>query len=719
MKQLLVRKGVVTVSEVPAPCVGSRNVLVRVRHSCVSVGTEVSGIRTSALPIWKRALKQPHHAKRVLQLMRDQGFGRVFNRVAGMLNSGTPIGYSAAGQIIAVGDQVEGFVVGDIAACAGAGIASHAELIDVPVNLAVRLPVGLDTSLGCTVTLGSIALQGVRRAAPTLGETFVVLGLGVLGQITQQLLRANGVRVIGTDVDASRVELACSTGMPHGIDVSTTDLASRVRQLTNGYGADCAIVTAAGETNSEIVASAMRCCRRKGRVVIVGVVGLNLQRHEFYDKELDVLISCSYGPGRYDPVYEEQGQDYPLPYVRWTENRNMEEYLRLLAERRLDLLALKPEVYPLEKAPEAYAALQREGKKPMVVLLSYPLDESAPVRTVALDASNTKRTAGRIGVACVGAGGFAQTIHLPNLLKQRGQFEVRTICSRTGSNALSAARQFGAAKATTDFAEILHDPAIDLVVLCTRHDLHARMTLDALRAGKHVLCEKPLALSHAELEEIADFFADGADPKPVLMVGFNRRWSPAFERVKELLKGRASPVVAHYTMNAGYIPLDHWVHGPEGGGRNIGEACHIYDLFFALTDSECTDIQMLGIPSQGRQWARNDNFSASLSFSDGSICTLTYTAMGARGYPKERLQIFCEGRVIVLDDYKSVEVHGGRVKGWSGMVQDKGQEAELIALGKMINTGTPPGFITRQLQVSRVTLEAESRLMKRDPSSAT
>jgi predicted dehydrogenase/threonine dehydrogenase-like Zn-dependent dehydrogenase len=712
MKQLLVKKGSVVVSDVPAPMVGSRNILVRVRHSCVSIGTEVAGVKMSALPLWKRALKQPHHAKKVVQLMRDQGMKRVWDRVTGMLAAGTPTGYSAAGEVVAVGDLVDGFRVGDLVACAGAGIANHAEYIDVPVNLAVRIPTGLETEHACTVTLGAIAMQGVRRAAPTLGETFVVVGMGILGQITDQLLRAHGCRVIGTDLDAERITIARGCGMQHGLTSADGDIAEAVRRITDGYGADGVIVTAAASENHEIMAMAMRCCRRKGRVVIVGDVGLNLQRHEFFSKEVDVLISASYGPGRYDPVYEIDGQDYPLPYVRWTENRNMEEYLRLMADGRVRLDAMQPKVYGLEQAPEAYQALSAPGKKPMLVMLAYPSGSNAPVRTLRVAGATATRS-GTIGVAIVGAGGFAQGMHLPNLAKMTGDFQVRTICSRTGANALAAAKQHSVAKATTDYSEVLADRDVDLVILCTRHDLHGRMVLESLRAGKHVLCEKPLALRDDELDAIADFYAGSSTGKPVLMVGFNRRWSPAFRRMKEMLGGRSSPLVAHYTMNAGYIPLDHWVHGAEGGGRNVGEACHIYDLFYALTGSHCVDVQMAGVTPRGRQWARNDNFSATLAFADGSVCSLLYTAMGSKQYPKERMEVFSDGRVFLLDDYKSLTVTGGG-KGWSSVTQDKGQAEELVALARMIRQGAPEGFIAEQIDISRMTLESERRLMQRD-----
>lgn len=395
----------------------------------------------------------------------------------------------------------------------------------------------------------------------------------------------------------------------------------------------------------------------------------------------------------------------------------MQEYLRLLAEKRVSLAAMAPEVFPFEEAPAAYEALQRPGRKPMVVLLAYPATAIA-ARTIALEGGSLKKT-GRIGVACVGAGGFAQMMHLPNILKQGARFDLRVICSRTGSNALATAKQFGAPRATTDFEEVLRDPEVDLVIICTRHNLHAGMTLRALQAGKHVLCEKPLALTQEELDGIEAFYQDAAAKKPVLMVGFNRRWSPGFQAVLAALRDRRSPVVAQYTMNAGYIPLEHWVHGPEGGGRNVGEACHIYDLFAAVARAECVDIQVTGIPAQGRQWARNDNFVATLTFADGSLCSLAYTAQGVKAYAKERLQVFSEGRVIVLDDYKSVEVHGGKGQVWSSVAQDKGQEAELAELGRMIAEGASAGFIAEQIAVSRITLEVERRLMRADEAENT
>ncbi len=722
MKQLLVRKGEVIVEEVPAPSVGRRSILVRVRHSCVSVGTEVSGVRMSNLPLYRRALKQPHHVKKVVQLMRDQGVKRVWDRITGMLAAGTPTGYSAAGEVVAVGSDVLEFAVGDRVACAGAGIANHAEFIDVPVNLAVRIPEGVSTAEASTVTLGAIALQGVRRANPTLGESFLVIGLGLLGQLSAQMLLANGCVVIGSDVDPKRLTLAKSRGVHHVLDASEEDVAERVLRLTGGAGADGVIVTAGASGDSVLMSQAMNASRRKGRVVIVGDVGLNLQRHEFYAKELDLLISCSYGPGRYDPNYEQDGEDYPLGYVRWTENRNMEAFLRLLAEGRIDISCLEPRTWPLESAPEAYSALTNpppgSGEKPLVVLIEYPRSEQAPQRRIVLrSAAPARRVDGRIRTAVVGAGGFAQGMHLPNLVKRGDRFEVRTIVSRTGSNALAAARLFGAREATTDLAATLADAEIDLVVICTRHDLHVPMTLAALDAGKHVLVEKPLALDEAGLSKIEAWYAEAARtgrPLPLLLTGFNRRFAPAVRRIGELLADRSTPMIVNYRMNAGHIPLDHWVHGVEGGGRNIGEACHLYDLFAALTGARPVDVKARAIDlrraSRGGQWNPRDNFVATIGYDDGSVCTLTYTALGSKSYPKERMEIFCDGLVVSLDDYKRLEVAGSSKRGWKGMSQNKGQLAELDALAVALAGGEWPIALQSMLDTTRVSFEVERHL---------
>ncbi|MBT9515865.1 MAG: bi-domain-containing oxidoreductase [Methyloversatilis discipulorum] len=705
MKQVLIKSGSAVVENVPAPQVSRKNILVRVTHSCISVGTEMAGVKMSGLPLYQRALKQPENVKRVLEMMRDQGVKRTMDRVTGKLSAGSATGYSAAGIVIELGDDVEGFAVGDRVACAGAGVANHAEVIDVPVNLAVRIPDGLDSGLASTVTLGAIAMQGIRRAQPTLGETFVVVGLGILGQITAQMLSANGCRVIGVDLDAKRVQLALDNGMDVGINPAIDNYVERVRKHTDGLGADAVIVTAATASN-QVISEAMQSCRKKGRVVLVGDVGLDLNRGDFYKKELDFLISTSYGPGRYDPFYEEGGQDYPIAYVRWTENRNMQAYIDLLAKGRVRLGNLYHPPYPIDKAGEAYDALKGDGEKPLLVLLEYPEREGLRVTRVALSKPGARSD--RIRVALAGASSFAQGMHLPNMVKLRDRFALQAVMSRTGANARAVATQYEAAYCTSAYEDILGDDDVDLVMVATRHDLHGPMVLQALRAGKHVFVEKPLALKEAEVAEIERFYTEHPDG-PLLMVGFNRRFSPATQTMRRILADRTTPIIANYRMNAGYIPLDHWVHGPEGGGRNIGEACHIYDLFNALTGtSEVEAVTAHSIAPRTPQWRRNDNFVATLKYVDGSVCTLTYTALGDKSYPKERMEVFADGKVLMMDDYKSVSVHGSKHKGWSATAVQKGQMEELEALSATLLKGAPwPISLEEQLQVSRISFEIE------------
>jgi predicted dehydrogenase/threonine dehydrogenase-like Zn-dependent dehydrogenase len=702
VKQVLIRGGGVGVEDVPAPVASPRGILVRVEWSCVSVGTESASVAMSGLPLYRRALKQPEHAKRALEIAKNEGFVRTFKRIRGQLAAGLPTGYSAAGVVVGVGTEVDGFAIGDRVACAGAGIANHAELIDVPVNLAVRTPDGVELDAASTVTLGAIALQGVRRAAPALGDAVGVIGLGVLGQLTVQLLRAAGCRVLATDLDPARVALAVA----HGAEDASGDFAARAHALTGGFGADAVIVTAA-TSSSDPMHEAAQACRRKGRVVIVGDVGLELRRSDLYEKELDVVMSTSYGPGRYDPVYELEGQDYPLGYVRWTENRNMEEYLRLLATGALDLSTLPQEQYAIDDAETAYAALGGE-RKPLLVLLSYPERADADRRRV--ETRTVAPKSGRIGVALVGAGAFAQGSHVPNLQKLDDRFQIRAVVSRTGATAKAVASRTNAAYATTDVAEVLADPEIDLVLIATRHDLHAAQTLEALHAGKHVFVEKPLALDENELARIEAFYTDNADA-PLLMTGFNRRFSPAIARARELLAARTTPLVADYRMNAGYLPLDNWVHGPEGGGRNIGEACHVYDLFDSLVGgAEVEAVTAQSIRTDGTRLAANDNFVATIRYADGSVCTLTYTALGNREHPKERMEIFADDTVITLDDYKSLAVTGAG-RGWHASTQQKGHLQELEALAAAIRDGSPwPIPLEEQLRALQIAFSVEARI---------
>lgn len=703
MKQLLIKSGSVFLQEVPAPTVGNKNVLVRLHRSCVSVGTEMAGVKMSGLPLYRRALKQPHHMKKALQMMKDQGALKVYNQIKGKLDAGMPIGYSAAGEVVAVGDEVEGIRVGDRVACAGAGIANHAEIVDVPINLCVKIPDSLSYDMAATVTLGAISMQGVRRAQPTLGESVVVIGLGILGQITAQLLQANGCRVIGTDIDSKRIEVAKQNGMHVGLNPSDGDIVERIIKLTDGYGADSVIITAASPSDA-IVAQAFQACRRKAKVILVGDVGLNLQRSDIYMKELDFLVSTSYGPGRYDVNYEEGGQDYPIAYVRWTENRNMQEYVRLLGTGQVNLDNMASDPYEIDEAARAYEVLKGDGEKPLLVLLSYPQRENVTRPTLPVSSSRDKST-GKIGVAVIGAGGFAQAVHLPNI-KKISEYDLRMIVNRTGLSARSTSDRFGAAVASTEFEAALSDDSVDLIMIATRHDLHGVMVLEALNAGKNVFVEKPLALTREELRKIAAFYENNSNA-PLLMTGFNRRFSPAMVEASKLLKSRTSPLIINYRMNAGYIPNDHWVHGPEGGGRNIGEACHIYDLFSFLTGGRPEMVSAFSTVSDSKHWHRNDNFMATIRYSDGSVCSLTYTAMGNSGHPKEQAEIFADGKVLFLNDYKSLSVTGAK-GGWSGKTIAKGQFEELKALAPALRGSADwPISLQEQLDTAELAIAIE------------
>lgn len=705
MKQVLARSGNIVVDDIPAPQAGAGAVLVRVARSCISAGTEGAGLGTATLI--GRALMDPARVRELAHTVLDRGILGTAAAVQHGLATGHALGYSLAGRIQELGPGVTDLHVGQRVACAGAGHASHAEYAAVPRNLVVPVPDAVSLDDASTVALGSIALHGVRRLEPTLGETFVVMGLGLLGQLTVQLLRANGCRVIGTDIDAERLALARSLGADHVI--AADEAVSAVHRLTGALGADGVVITAAGASD-EIVSSAFRMCRPKGRVVVVGDVGLNLRRGDFYAREIEFRISTSYGPGRYDPRYEQQGLDYPIGYVRWTEARNMAEYVRLLADGRITLGPLIMGVHAVEDAPVAYAALGTRAAP--IVLLAYAEDvDTAPAAVERSVPLRTTATGGGIGVALVGAGGFARAMHLPHI-RELPELDLRAVVSRSGVTAAAAARQFGAARAGTDYRELLRADDVDAVVICTRHDLHASMTLDALRAGRHVLVEKPLALTSAELAEIEEFYAavDRAGAaQPVLMTGYNRRFSEYARQLRAHLESRTGPAMLLYRMNAGYVPPDSWVHSAEGGGRNIGEACHVYDLFLYLIGARVTRVDAAAIRPAGAYGAR-DNFTATLHFEDGSLATLMYTALGTTKYAKERLEAFTDGTVAVLDDYRRLDFHGTHRPGLRARRQDKGHRAELAAFADGIRRGAWPIPLEQQLEASRISFLVEEQL---------
>lgn len=710
MKQVLVSGGAVCLQEVPAPIVEPGTVLVRMDHSCISVGTEMSGVKATGLPLWKRAMRQPEKVKKVIDMVLSDGFSATKRLIEDRVSIELPTGYSGAGVVIEVGEGVDEFRPGDRVACAGAQCAYHAEVVCIPKNLVVPVPdeIGLDAA--SSVALGAIALQGVRRASPTLGESFVVIGLGILGQLTAQLLRANGCRVIGVDLERDRISLAEQGGMIWGVHPGDTDDVRQVARITGGAGADGVIITAANPSDT-LVSAAFRMCRKKARVVLVGDVGLDLKREDFYAKELDFLISTSYGPGRYDARYEEDGLDYPLAYVRWTEGRNMAEYLRLVADGSIDLKPLITRIYPIDEVADAYLSLQNDSNKPLMVLLSYPSKPAISNRRVLFEPKATRVPSSAVRVALIGAGGFAKGMHLPNLNELTNDYRLRAVVSRGGHNAAATAKRFGADYCTTDFREVLADKDVDAVIIATRHDSHASMALEALRAGKHVFLEKPLALSQSELGAIEEFYAGSNEGLPVLMTGFNRRFSGYLKSVFEIVNRRSNPMIINYRMNAGYIPLDHWVHGTEGGGRNRGEACHIYDLFTFLAGAQVCSVEAEAIRPVTNYYSSSDNFVATIRFSDGSVASLTYTALGAVEHAKEKMDIYVDGMVISLDDYRRLEITGAKHKPIETRVGEKGQKNELVAFARAVRGEVGwPIPLWQQLQATQISLDVERKI---------
>ena len=696
------------VEDVPAPVLEPGSILVRTAYSCISTGTELAALKSASTPLWRRALAQPDKIRMVAGIALSQGPAAALEKVRGKLAEPVALGYSAAGTVLAIGEGVSEFRLGDRVAVAGSQCAYHAEVLCIPRNLAVRVPddVGLDHA--ATVALGAIALQGVRRAELTLGERVAVIGLGVLGQLTVQMLKAAGCSVLALDLDPARVALAKQQGADDGL-VADIDSVEAVRRRTDGHGVDAVIITAAARSD-EIVASAFRMSRRKGRVVLVGDVGLGLQRADIYAKEIDFRVSCSYGPGRYDADYEEHGVDYPLAYVRWTENRNMQEYLRLVQQGNIRLEAMHGGAHALEEAQKVYLALQSQDTMRPIALFAYQGEGRDAACTPPVPAGTAPlHVAGIARIGVVGAGQFTRAIHLPILREEKSLFAIRGIAARTGHKAQAVAREFGAAFAATDADAVVGDAETDAVLISTRHDSHAALALKALIAGKHVLVEKPLALNEPELAAIEAFLAASAAP-PILMTGFNRRHSRYAACIRERVANRAGPLMITYRMNAGYIPHEHWVHGVEGGGRNLGEACHVYDLFCFLVGSPVEKVQAMSIAPAGGHYRRDDNFCASVRFADGSVASLAYTAIGAPEYPKEQMEVFCDGKVLFLDDYRSLTASGVSTPLVTSQVSDKGMREQWREFARAMRAGTPTVPFAEQAAATRIALEVQRQL---------
>jgi len=655
MKQLLQhnREKRPRVVGVPTPQMKGAGLIVDNRCSLISVGTERQMIELSQMSLVGKARQRPDLVKQVLAKAKSEGIAATYNKVMGRLKAPTPLGYSTAGKVTQVHSAVDKFAVGDRVACAGFGYASHAETIYVPANLSVKIPEGVSYEEASFVTLGAIALQGVRVADVRLGETVTVIGLGLLGQITCMLLEASGCRVIGIDIDKSKLALAEKCGAELALE-SDSATVQRVIDATSGQGCDTVIITAATESAGP-VETAGEICREKGSVVVVGAVKMDVPRPAYYNKELQLKLSRSYGPGRYDYNYEEAGHDYPFGYVRWTENRNMESFLKLIANEKINVKQLITHRFDIADAERGYDLISgRTDETCMGVVLNYPESDSPekaiprPEKLTASDGS-----ANRLKIGFVGAGNFAMGVLLPHIQAIKA-YQRKALLSGSGVSATTAAERFDFERTVSTVEDILGDPRIGTVFVANRHDQHAELVIRSLENGKATFVEKPLCLTEEELERIIATYHKGAAP---LMVGFNRRFAPNVAKIKESLKSVRHPLSMHYRINAGFIPSNTWLQDAEsGGGRVIGEVCHFIDLLGFITESRPIKVYAESLSMPDGRYRNDDNLQITIKFENGSVGTINYVASGNSLVSKEYLEIFGGGTAIKMDDFKSLTI---------------------------------------------------------------
>ena len=694
MKQVLQsqRRGELRLAEVPAPACGAGGVLVSTRCSVISAGTERMLVELGKKSLLGKARARPDLVRKVVDTVRARGLRATAEQVFARLDEPVPLGYSASGEVVEAGRGAAELEPGDRVAIAGAGYANHAEFNFVPRNLCAKIPEGVSYADAAFATIGAIALQGVRQAQPLIGERVVVIGLGLIGLLTVQILKANGCAVLGVDPDEERAALATRLGADAAVS-SGADRACAV--FTGGYGAD-AVIIAAATPSSQPIEQAAELSRHKGRVVAVGLVGMQVPRDPFYRKELDLRLAMSYGPGRYDPDYEERGNDYPFPYVRFTEQRNLESFLYLVQQNRVTPAALVTHRLPFADALDAYALI--EGKLPaessldrkyLGILLEYP--EGARLeRTVRrADDRATGAHGGDVGVGFIGAGSFARGVLLPQIVKA-GAARLTAVCTSTGRSAAQTAERFRFAVVTTDAGEVLERADTGAVFIATRHGSHAALVAAALRAGKHVFVEKPLCIRETDLAEVERALQDarGAGFEPCLMMGFNRRFSPHARALQAAFRDRGTPMVVNYRVNADVIPPESWLHDPEeGGGRIIGEGCHFVDFCTALIGSDPVAVMANSIASDSRDVVAHDSAVITVQYADGSLATIQYLALGNRALAKERCEVFADGRSAVMDDFRTTRFYGGG-RSMHGK-QAKGFAEEIDAFLTVCRDGGP------------------------------
>lgn len=675
MKQIIqnLKSGLTLLEEVPVPQVGPGTLLIKTTTSLVSLGTERMLVEFGKANYINKARKQPEKVKQVLDKIKSDGLLPTLETVFNKLNQPLPLGYCNVGRIVEVGKGVSCFKIGDRVTSNG----NHAEYVVVPENLAAKIPDNIPDEEAAFTVIGAIGLQGIRLANPTFGETVVVIGLGLVGLITVNLLQANGCKVIGIDFDEKKNQIAREKGI-HVINPALGDNSVKsVLDYTEDKGADAVIISASAKSN-EIIHEAAVMSRKRGRIILVGVTGLNLRRSDFFEKELSFQVSCSYGPGRYDENYEHKGKDYPLPYVRWTEKRNFEAVLQALSSGKLDVKPLITERATLENFQKIYGDMSRSES--IASLLIYP-ENTSPSHSVSISTADFTNTYGTFGI--IGAGNFAFSTIIPALKKAKAP--ISHIASAKGLTAKILAKKAGAAFVTSNYREILNDPNVVISIITTRHDSHAPMVIDSLKSGKHVFVEKPLCLNQQQLDDIIANYLEQQKKKPVtLTVGFNRRFAPLAIKMKKLMSSGPKNIIAN--MNAGFVPLEMWVHDLEtGGGRIIGEACHLIDLCSFLTGSKIVSVCMnaLGInPNK-----QTDNASILLKYENGSNAVINYFSNGSKAYSKERIEVYSQGQTLILDNWRSLKGYG--IKGFKSEKtrQDKGHKAQFAMLYERIKHG--------------------------------
>lgn len=709
MKQILqdMAKGSTYIAEAPAPVAGRGSVLIHTRVSLISAGTERMLVDFGRASYLEKARQQPEKVRMVLEKVRTDGLMTTIETVQSKLAQPLPLGYCNVGVVVALGDGVEGLQVGDRVVSNG----PHADVVKVGRNLCARIPDGVDDESAAFVVIASIGLQGIRLAQPTLGEAFVVTGVGLIGLLTVQLLRAQGCRVLAIDFDESKLALARGFGAETCNPGQGEDPVAAGMAFSRGQGVDGVIITASTQS-SDPVTQAARMSRKRGRIVLVGVTGLELNRADFYAKELTFQVSCSYGPGRYDSAYEEKGNDYPLGFVRWTEQRNFEAVLDMLAAGRLDVKPLITHRYAFEEAPAAYEQLTGD-KSGLGILLRYGSpDAGRDIRRVVLNAVTFR--ADRPVLGFIGAGNYASRMLIPAFRAAGAQFH--TVVTAGGVSGVIHGQKAGFAEASTDVDAMLANPRINTAVIVTRHDSHAHFVAQALTAGKHVFVEKPLAIGLEELERVQQAWeqSHAAGAGPQLMVGFNRRFAPQVRKMKALLDTIREPKSFLMTMNAGAIPAEHWTQDPAvGGGRIIGESCHFIDLMRFLAASPVVSVQARRMGNAPGVSVVEDKASITLGFADGSFGTIMYLANGAASYPKERVEVFTAGRVLQLDNFRKLRGYGwpgfGSLNLWK---QDKGQKACAVAFLNALDRGRPAIPVEEIFEVARVTIEVTRQLRR-------